>query len=52
MPKHYEFVMAAYAVWIVVFAVYVVLLWRKSRRVTRNLQQLDRKAAEPEGERR
>ena len=52
MPKHYEFVVAAYAVWIVVFAIYFVVLLRKSGRVMRNLQQLDRKGAAPDGERR
>ena len=52
MPKHYEFVMAAYAVWMVVFAIYFLVLLRKSGRVMRNLQQLDRKGSAPDGEQR
>ena len=52
MPKHYEFVVAAYAVGIVVFAIYFVVLLRKSGQVMRNLQQLDKKGAAPNGERR
>ncbi len=32
MPKHFEYVFAAYSIWIGTFVVYLVYLWRRTRR--------------------
>lgn len=47
MPKYFEFVFAAYGIWIGVFAVYLVLLIRKSRRVRRAMEDIARHASPP-----
>ncbi len=47
MPKYFEFVFAAYGIWIGVVAVYLVLLFRKSRRVRRAMEGLTRHASPP-----
>ena len=40
MPKHYEFVFAAYSIWILVFGVYLLLLHRRERMAKRALERL------------
>ena len=40
MPKYFEFVFAAYGIWIAVFAIYVLLLFRRSRRNRLALENL------------
>ena len=45
MPKYFEFVFAAYTIWIGVFAIYLALLFRKSRRIQRSLKRLGNKDA-------
>ncbi len=40
MPKYFEFVFSAYAVWIVTFVAYIAHLFLKSRRVARALERL------------
>lgn len=46
MPKYFEYVFSAYAIWIAVFVIYFGYLFLKSRRVTRALEQM---ARQPEG---
>ncbi len=40
MPKYFEFVFAAYGIWIAGFAIYFIHLLRKSGRITRALADL------------
>ena len=40
MPQHFEFVLTAYGVWGVTFALYVAWLFRRNRRVERALRRL------------
>ena len=40
MPKHWEFVLAAYFLWAGVFAVYWIHLVRKSRMLARSLERM------------
>jgi hypothetical protein len=40
MPKHFEFVFAAYGIWIAVFGCYLIHLFRKSRIARRALERL------------
>lgn len=40
MPKYYEFVFSAYGIWIGVFALYVLYLFRRMRAVRRALERL------------
>lgn len=40
MPKHYEFVLAAYLIWVGVFALYFFTLHRKSRNTRKALDRL------------
>ena len=40
MPKHFEFVLAAYVIWVVVFAVYLLFLYRKARMAERALERM------------
>ena len=39
MPKHFEFVFAAYALWVISFALYFFYLWRRSARTREQLAQ-------------
>jgi hypothetical protein len=40
MPKYYEFVFAAYGIWIGIFALYLLYLFRRLRSVRRALDRL------------
>jgi hypothetical protein len=40
MPKYFEYVFAAYGIWIGVFALYVLFLFRRQRAVRHALQRL------------
>ncbi len=40
MPKHFEYVLAAYAIWVAAFAVYCAYLRRKERNARRALERL------------
>ena len=40
MPKYFEYVFSAYAIWIGVFAVYAAYLFRRHRAVRQALQRL------------
>ncbi len=40
MPKHFEFVLAAYGIWIITFVVYFAYLYRKARVAQRVLDRL------------
>lgn len=40
MPKHFEFVLAAYGLWVVAFAVYLLYLNRKARITRRTLARM------------
>ncbi len=40
MPKYFEFVFSAYAIWIVVFGAYFTHLFLRTRRVKRALRAL------------
>ena len=40
MPKYFEFVFAAYGIWVVSFGVYFVHLLRRSRQLTRSLSAM------------
>ena len=50
MPKYFEFVFAAYAIWVVSFAVYFVHLFLKSRRAERALKSLAGSGGESAGD--
>lgn len=41
MPKHIEYVVAAYSIWFATFAVYLGYLWHRSRRVRESLLRMD-----------
>ncbi len=41
MPKHFEYVFAAYGIWFGTFAVYLAYLWHRSRRVRASLLRMD-----------
>ncbi len=47
MPKYFEFVFTAYAIWIVVFVAYFAHLFLRSRRAARALRALEDNAGEP-----
>jgi heme exporter protein CcmD len=40
MPKYFEYVFSAYAIWIGVFAAYLLFVMRRSRAVRRALDRL------------
>ena len=40
MPKNFEYVFAAYGIWLGVFAIYFTHLYRKFRQITRSLDTL------------
>jgi len=40
MPKNFEFVIAAYGIWVVSFSVYFYLLMRRSRRLRAALERM------------
>lgn len=40
MPKHFEFVLAAYSIWVAAFAVYLFYLHRKARMAERALERM------------
>lgn len=47
MPKYYEFVFTAYGLWIGVFAIYLVHLYRKARGIDRALESLEGSGESP-----
>ncbi|MDH5753215.1 MAG: CcmD family protein [Deltaproteobacteria bacterium] len=47
MPKNFEYVFAAYGIWIVTFGLYVLVLARRAKRARRSLDRLEG-AATPE----
>ncbi|MCZ6472193.1 MAG: hypothetical protein O7E56_15775 [SAR324 cluster bacterium] len=49
MPKYFEYVFAAYAIWIGGFGFYLAHLYRKSRRIARALQQLPEESGKSSG---
>ncbi len=51
MPKYFEFVFAAYAIFVGVFVWYLAYLFLKSRRIERALQRLPGRKAPPGGAR-
>jgi len=40
MPKHFEFVFAAYGIWVATFAVYLVYLRHKARVARQTLERM------------
>ena len=40
MPKHFEFVLAAYGIWLITFAVYLLHLHRKGRMARQALERM------------
>ena len=50
MPKHFEFVFAAYLIWVLVFVFYLFSLYRKERATRRAMERLS--ASGGEGARR
>ena len=49
MPKYFEFVFAAYTIWIGVFAMYLLILFRRSRRNRTALESLSRQKQTVDG---
>jgi hypothetical protein len=47
MPKYFEYVFSAYAIWIAAFVIYFGYLFLKSRRITRALERLSGDPGEP-----
>lgn len=48
MPKYFDFVLAAYSIWIGVFAIYLLMLFRRSRRNRAALELLLESPLEPQ----
>ncbi len=40
MPKHFEYVLAAYGIWVLTFAVYLAYLRHKARAAQQALQRM------------
>jgi len=40
MPKNFEYVFAAYGIWVVAFSVYFTHMFRRSRQLARSLSTL------------
>ena len=50
MPKNFEYVFAAYGIWVVAFGVYFIHLLRRSRQLSRSLAALrSGKSSQPSG---
>ena len=40
MPDHFEYVLAAYGIWVGVFSIYIPLMKRKARMLRQNIEAL------------
>ena len=49
MPKYFEFVLSAYLIWFGVFAIYFLILFRRSRRNRAALERLSRQPSPVDG---
>ena len=49
MPKYFEFVFSAYFIWGAVFAIYLLILFRRSRRNRAALEKLSRQPSPVDG---
>ena len=43
MPNHFEFVLAAYGIWVLTFSVYLLHLHRKGRMARQALERMHRR---------